>query len=101
SPALLARCCELLMPGGRIVVQAQFLDNERTSPRWATLLNLMQCVASAEGQNHTIAETREWLERAGFRNVRQVRFSVWNGSGCLVGRGSGDKMRITTPNRKD
>ena len=85
SPALLKRCYDFLTPAGRVIVQAQFLNDERTSPRWPTLLNLTQCVASEHGQNHAITETKQWMEQAGFRNIQHVRFSLWNVNSCLVG----------------
>ena len=84
SPELLKRCYQMLTPGGRVIVQAQYLNDDRTSPRWPTLLNLLQRVASRHGRNHAITETKEWLERARFRNVQHVRFSVWNVNTCLV-----------------
>jgi 3-hydroxy-5-methyl-1-naphthoate 3-O-methyltransferase len=85
SPAVLAQCYEFLGPGGRLIVQAQFLNDDRTSPRWPTLLNLTQCVASEHGRNHTITETRRWMEQAGFRNIQHIRFSLWNVNSCLAG----------------
>jgi precorrin-6B methylase 2 len=85
SPALLKSCYDFLGPNGRLIVQAQFLNDERTSPRWPTLLNLTQCVASKDGQNHAITETMRWMELAGFQNIKYVRFSMWNVNSCLVG----------------
>lgn len=55
------------------------------SPRWATLLNLIQRVATSHGRNHAIGETKEWMEQAGFRNVKHVRFSAWIVCSCLIG----------------
>ncbi len=85
SPSLLKSCYDFLGPGGRVIIQAQFLNDERTSPRWPTLLNLTQCVASEHGQNHAITETTRWLEQAGFINIKHVRFSLWNVNSCLIG----------------
>ena len=84
SLTLLKRCYRYLTAGGRVIVQAQFLDDERVSPRWPTLLNLTQMVASTHGRNHTISETRQWLNQAGFVNVRHIRFSIWNVNSCLI-----------------
>ncbi len=86
SRKLLRRCLELLSPGGRIIVQAQYLNDDRTSPRWPTLLNLIQRVATPHGRNHTIGETTSWLEEAGFEQTEFVRLSLWNVCSCLVGR---------------
>ncbi len=91
SRALLARCHDLLLPGGRILVQAQYLNDDRTSPRWPTLLNLIQRAATPHGRNHTVGETRAWLEEAGFEDVQFVPLSLWNVNRCLVARRSETK----------
>ena len=85
SITLLTRCFDLLAPGGRVIVQAQYLDDSRVSPRWPTLLNLIQRVATPHGRNHAIGETKEWMEQAGFRNLRYRRFAAWNVCSCLIG----------------
>lgn len=85
SLELLKHYYQMLIPGGRVIVQAAYLNEDRTSPRWAALLNLIQRVITQDGRNHTIGETKEWLERAGFQNIQHVRFSLWNPSSCLIG----------------
>ena len=85
SRALLSHLYDMLERGGRVIVQAQYLNDDRTSPRWPTLLNLIQRVATPTGRNHAIGETTDWLKQAGFANVDYVRFSVWNVCSCLVG----------------
>jgi precorrin-6B methylase 2 len=86
SKELLKRCYKLLSPGGRLIIQAQYLNDDRISPRWATLLNLFQRVATPAGRNHDIGETTEWLEDAGFTNINFARFSAWNVNSCLIGQ---------------
>jgi SAM-dependent methyltransferase len=86
SAGLLKHCFGLVNPGGRLIVQAQYLDDSRTAPRWPTLLNLIQRVATPHGRNHAIGETTEWLESAGFVGVKHVRFSAWNVNSCLIGQ---------------
>jgi C-methyltransferase len=83
---LLHRCWSLIRPGGTIVVQAQYLDNSRTFPRWATLLNLIQRCVTPQGRNHAVGETSEWLRSVGFTDVRHVRFSFWNVNSCILAR---------------
>jgi ubiquinone/menaquinone biosynthesis C-methylase UbiE len=82
---LLKRCYHMLTPGGRVIVQAQYLHDDRVSPRWPTLLNLMLRVATPHGRNHTLGETQVWLAQAGFQHVHYVQFSVWNVCSCLLG----------------
>lgn len=86
SRALLARCYPMLAPGGRIVVQAQYLNDDRVSPRWPTLLNLIQLVTTSDGRNHTIGETIEWMQGAGYVSIEHVPFAMWNVCSCLIGR---------------
>jgi 3-hydroxy-5-methyl-1-naphthoate 3-O-methyltransferase len=85
SLQLLKHCFQLLLPGGRLIIQAQYLNDDRVSPRWPTLLSLIQRVATPDGRNHTISETKEWMEEAGFRNVHHIHLSVWNVCSCLLG----------------
>jgi cyclopropane fatty-acyl-phospholipid synthase-like methyltransferase len=85
SMTLLKRCFDLLTPGGHLIVQAQYLNDSRVSPRWPTLLNLIQRVATPHGRNHAIGETTEWMEHAGFRNLRYRSFAAWNVCSCLIG----------------
>lgn len=86
SRALLRRCHGFLAPGGRIIVQAQYLNDDRTGPRWPTLLNLIQRVATPRGRNHALGETREWMEEAGFVEVIHRHLSAWNVCSCLIAR---------------
>jgi trans-aconitate methyltransferase len=86
SRALLQRCLQMLIPGGRIVIQAQFLDEGRTSPRWAALVDLMLLALSPRGRNHTVGETRQWLTEAGFVDIEHIRFSLWNVCSSVIAR---------------
>jgi 3-hydroxy-5-methyl-1-naphthoate 3-O-methyltransferase len=88
SIELLKRCHRMLTPGGQLIVQAQYLNDDRVSPRWPTLLNLIQRVATPEGRNHSVGETTEWMQRAGFQNVKHMRLSLWNVCSCLIGERS-------------
>lgn len=85
SLELLKRCYHMLTPGGRVIVQAQYLNDDRVSPRWPTLLNLIQRIATPHGRNHAIGETKEWMEQAGLRNVQYMPISLWNVCSCLIG----------------
>jgi hypothetical protein len=84
SLALLKHCFGLVSPGGRIIVQAQYLNDDRVSPRWPTLLNLIQRIATPYGRNHAIGETREWLTQAGFSEPQFKGFSLWNVCSCII-----------------
>jgi precorrin-6B methylase 2 len=85
SQKLLHRACGFLAPGGRLIVQAQFLSDDLTSPRWPTLLNLMMLVGTDRGRNHAFGETAQWMRQAGFTDVQLLRMSPWNVNSCLIG----------------
>lgn len=85
SKKLIARIFELVSPGGRLIIQAQYLNDDMISPRWATIINLMQRLATPNGRNHAISETTQWLQQGGFEKVEYVPMSVWNVNRCLVG----------------
>ncbi|GJM20511.1 MAG: methyltransferase [Planctomycetota bacterium] len=85
SRALLARCFEMLQPGGRLVLQAEFLHADRRSPRWPTLLNLIMQATTEGGRNHSVDETSAWLAEAGFSDIEHQRLSPWNVNSVLLG----------------
>lgn len=86
SIELLKRVYDIVTPGGRLIVQAQYLNDDRTSPRWPTLLNLVQLVRGTDSRNHAIGETTEWMRQTGFTDIKHTRFSLWNVNSCLIGR---------------
>jgi hypothetical protein len=78
SRELLATVYPLVNPGGSVVVQAQFLDEDRHGPRWPVLLDLLQLCITDSGRNHTVSETGDWPRGAGFADVRHVELSPDN-----------------------
>lgn len=78
SRKLLATVFGLVAPGGSVVVQAQFLDEDRQGPRWPVLLDIIQLCITESGRNHTVDETRIWLEEARFTDVQHVAMSPDN-----------------------
>ena len=65
-------------PGGSVIVQAQFLDEDRRGPRRPVLLDLLQLCISDTGRNHTVAETRTWPADAGLKDAEHVAMSADN-----------------------
>lgn len=61
-----------LSEGGRLIIKDRFLDPERTSPAWTTAFAVHILVNTEHGQCFTIEETRQWMERAGFRTVEEL-----------------------------
>jgi (2Fe-2S) ferredoxin/predicted O-methyltransferase YrrM len=71
--ALLGRCFRALEPGGRIVISEFILEGDKTSPRSAALFSINMLVGTKGGASYSEAEYAEWLEGAGFREVRRIR----------------------------
>jgi SAM-dependent methyltransferase len=78
SRSLLSTLYPLVNPGGSIVVQANFLDEDRLGPRWPALLDLIQLCITESGRNHTVGETLTWLAEAGFTDGHHVAMSEDN-----------------------
>jgi SAM-dependent methyltransferase len=76
--ALLERLYRALTPGGSLVVQAQFLNEDRLGGRWAVYVDLNLLCTTRHGRNHTVEETKEWLERAGFGNIEYCPMSAYS-----------------------
>jgi O-methyltransferase involved in polyketide biosynthesis len=85
SRELLSRLYESVSLGGSLVVQAQYLSNHRMGGRWPIYLDLIQMCITNEGRNHSEAETREWMEDAGFENTAFVPMSLVNTNSFLRG----------------
>lgn len=78
SRDLLASVLPLVNPGGSVIIQAQFLDEDKRGPRWPVLLDLLQLCITDAGRNHTVAETKKWLADAGFQDAEHVPMSADN-----------------------
>ena len=83
SRTLLSDLYQHVNPGGSLVVQAQYLDDDGLGPRWPALLDLIQLCITPEGRNHTVAETRAWLEDAGFERVEFCEMTMLNTNSYL------------------
>ncbi len=72
-------------PGGSLIIQAQYLRDDRLGDRWPVLLDLIQLCITSEGHNHSVAETKAWLEEAGFTDIEYVPMMPWNTNSFLRG----------------
>jgi hypothetical protein len=85
SRRLVSRLYPLVSHGGSIVVQAQYLDDNRLGPRWPVLLDLIQLCITESGRNHTVSETKLWLEESGFTDVEHCPMTLTNTNSFLRG----------------
>jgi SAM-dependent methyltransferase len=71
--------------GGRVAIQARFLKNDRKGERWPVFLDLIQLCITEEGRNHTVQETIQWMEEAGFVNAEYNSLSMLNANSLIIG----------------
>ncbi|MGC2108202.1 MAG: methyltransferase [Candidatus Korobacteraceae bacterium] len=85
SAALIKRLHKSIKPGGSLVIQARFLRDDHMGDRVPVLLDLLELCITSAGRNHSVAETREWMEEAGFANVKFCPMSLFNENSFLRG----------------
>ena len=83
SRELIRRLHRSVKEGGSLIIQAQFLHDDGLGPRWPVLLDLIQLCITSEGRNHSVGETKAWLEEAGFGNVEFCPMGILNTNGFL------------------
>jgi SAM-dependent methyltransferase len=85
SRSLLERLFDSVNPGGSLVVQARFLQDDRRGGEPAIFLDLLQLCITPAGHNHSVAETKAWFEAAGFVDVEFESLSMFNANSFLRG----------------
>lgn len=83
---ILQKAYRALRPGGRIVVQGMFLNEDRVSPRWPVMHSLIMILIYGAGRAYTVAETTQLMERAGFVDCEHQRMSLLNVNSLITGR---------------
>ncbi|QNK02256.1 methyltransferase [Dyella telluris] len=68
--ALLAKCHEALPAGGCLIVYDAIIDDERKKNAFGLLMSLNMLIETPGGFDYTGADCRQWMEGAGFREVR-------------------------------
>lgn len=85
SRALIRRLYNSINHGGSLVIQAQYLRDDRLGGRWPIFLDLMMLCVTENGRNHSKKETRLWLEEAGFRDIEFCPMTLLNTNSFLRG----------------
>jgi predicted O-methyltransferase YrrM len=80
---LLARCRAALIRGGTLVIQDFILEPDKTAPKSGALFALNMLVGTRAGSSYSVVEYTDWLEAAGFRDIRRVRLP--GPAGLMVG----------------
>jgi SAM-dependent methyltransferase len=82
---LIRRLYHALNRGGSLVIQAEFLQDNHLGKKWPIYLDLNLLCTTQHGSNHTIAETRTWMEEAGFIDIEYCPMSVLGVNSYLRG----------------
>jgi len=85
SRSLIKRLYASVNRGGSLVIQAQYLRDDRLGGRWPVFLDLIQLCVTENGRNHAPQETREWLEEAGFTKIEYFPMTLLNTNSFLRG----------------
>ncbi len=71
-----------LEPRGTVLIRDHIMDESRTEPPAGAMFAVNMLVNTRGGDTYTFSEVREGLQKAGFVEVKQVRYGV--GMDCLV-----------------
>lgn len=89
SRMLIKRLYNSVNPGGSLVIQAQYLRDDRLGGRWPVFLDLIQLCVTDAGRNHTPEETTIWLQDAGFKGTEFCAMTLLNTNSFLRGYKAG------------
>jgi SAM-dependent methyltransferase len=84
--AILRKAYSALRPGGQLVVQGMFLDEDHTSPRWPVMHSLILLQFYGGGRAYTVGETIGFAEEAGFEGCSLERMSLLNVNSLILGK---------------
>jgi len=68
--ALLKKAHQAMKPGGFVLVNDFFLNDEKTSPEFAALFGVNMLVSTRKGRTYSNGEVKSALESAGFGQIR-------------------------------
>ena len=74
-----------LKPGGKVIIQAMFLNDDKKSPMYAPLHDLLTLLIFPGGRNYTYGAVIEMLENVGFKNVEKNGMSFFNVNSIVTG----------------
>jgi ubiquinone/menaquinone biosynthesis C-methylase UbiE len=72
SQDLIRKTYDALAPGGTIVIAEFIVDEDRTGPPGALIFAVTMLVNTDAGDTFTYSEMAQWLETAGFQDIREL-----------------------------
>lgn len=85
SRNLMKKLYKSINKGGSIVIQAQYMRDDRMGNQWPVFLDLIQLCITSAGSNHAPGETSQWLEDAGFINIEFNPMTLLNVNSFIRG----------------
>lgn len=80
---ILKKCWKSIIKKGIVVIQEFALNPSKTQPLFSTLFSLNMLVGTRNGSSYTGTEMKEWLRKAGFRNIKKINLNL--DSGLIIG----------------
>lgn len=84
--ALLRKSHDALVEGGRLIVQATFLNRAEDGPLWPALQSLVLLLLYPGGKTYSLDETVELIIDCGFSDLEVKRMSLLNAESIIVAR---------------
>ncbi len=81
---ILKKCWDSLMKDGIVVIQEFILNPSKTMPPFGTLFSLNMLMGTQSGSSYSAVEMKEWLKKAGFKNLRSI--DLGKDSGLIIGK---------------
>ena len=85
SRELVKRLYPSVNPGGSLVIQANFMRDDRMGERWPVFVDLVQLCTTSAGKNHSVSEKKKWMEDAGFKNIEYNRMTFFKNNSFIRG----------------
>lgn len=70
---LFQKIYDAMVFGGTLIIRDHIMDAHRTSPPAGAVFAINMLAATEGGDTYTLKEIKQWLETAGFSEIRQVR----------------------------
>lgn len=68
---ILEKCHKALNPGGRVVIQEFYINNDLTYPQWSAMFSVNMLVNTEGGRCYSPDEIAGWFEETGFGKARR------------------------------
>ncbi|GAX59526.1 methyltransferase [Candidatus Scalindua japonica] len=80
---ILKKCWDSLTKKGIVVIQEFILNPAKTTPLFSALFSLNMLMGTQNGSSYSAVEMKEWLKKAGFKNIKRIDLSM--DSGLIIG----------------